>query len=121
MTPEQKKVLEYFKITKMKIEETPTLPDEEVMRDISIQLGQEFDELKEAFVYKDIGEIADALGDLLYIINGAATTCGIDLEPIFNEVHRSNMARVSPNLNAPKIWDILKTQKSLNDPLNSLE
>lgn len=38
-------------------------------------------------------EVADALGDLLYVVLGTAVSCGIDIEPIFHEIHRSNMSK----------------------------
>lgn len=38
-------------------------------------------------------EIADAIADLLYVVIGTAVAHGIDIEPIFNEVHRSNMSK----------------------------
>lgn len=37
---------------------------------------------------------ADALGDLLYVVFGAAVTFGIDMGPIFDEIHRSNMTKI---------------------------
>lgn len=37
--------------------------------------------------------VADALGDLLYVLLGTAVSCGIDLAPVFEEIHRSNMTK----------------------------
>lgn len=37
--------------------------------------------------------IADALADIKYVCEGAACSFGLDLEPIFNEVHSSNMTK----------------------------
>lgn len=38
-------------------------------------------------------EIADAIGDLLYVVLGTAVACGLDSEAIFKEIHRSNMTK----------------------------
>lgn len=38
-------------------------------------------------------EIADAIGDLLYVVLGTAVACGLDAELIFAEIHRSNMTK----------------------------
>lgn len=46
--------------------------------------------------YVDAGttvEIADAIGDLLYVVLGAACQHGIDIDPVFHEIHRSNMTK----------------------------
>jgi predicted HAD superfamily Cof-like phosphohydrolase len=40
------------------------------------------------------------LGDLLYVVYGAGVTCGIDLEQVFEEIHRSNMSKVGGYKNA---------------------
>jgi len=40
-------------------------------------------------------EVADALADLDYVIEGARLAFGIDGEPIADEVHRSNMAKAA--------------------------
>lgn len=75
------------------IENKPCLPDEKIT-DLRVSLiTEELDELVEAFDNYDIVEVADALGDLMYVILGAAVSCGIDLEPVFMEIHRSNMTK----------------------------
>jgi predicted HAD superfamily Cof-like phosphohydrolase len=38
--------------------------------------------------------IQDALGDLLYVVLGAAVRWNFDIEGIFNEVHRSNLSKL---------------------------
>ena len=42
---------------------------------------------------ESIPDLADAIADLLYVTIGAACTYGISLQPIWDEVHRSNMAK----------------------------
>lgn len=37
--------------------------------------------------------VADALADLLYVVYGAAVAYGINIDPVFGEVHRSNMTK----------------------------
>src|SRR5712675_2376139 len=39
-------------------------------------------------------EMADALADIQYVNDGTAVSLGIDLEPLGNEVHRSNMSKL---------------------------
>lgn len=45
----------------------------------------------------NIVEVADALGDLDYVVNGAALECGINLPAVTTEVHRSNMTKLGPD------------------------
>lgn len=40
---------------------------------------------------------ADALADIIYVCIGAANEMGIDLAAVWDEVHRSNMAKIGPN------------------------
>lgn len=40
-----------------------------------------------------IEDAADAIADLLYVVYGAAIAWGIRIDPIFGEVHRSNMTK----------------------------
>lgn len=61
-------------------------------------IWEELDEYAQA---GNIYSIADAIADLLYVVYGAAICHGLDMEPIFEEVHRSNMQK----LNGPKRAD----------------
>lgn len=56
-------------------------------------IKEEHKELEKALIDKDLLGITDALADLMYVVLGTACACGIDLEPIFAEVHRSNMSK----------------------------
>src|SRR6478736_6317969 len=42
----------------------------------------------------DLVEAADALGDIEYVVNGAAAGMGIDLPRVVAEIHRSNMTKL---------------------------
>lgn len=61
----------------------------------------EFDRLEKAIegiinggpLYVVLPEFVDALGDLEYVILGSACEVGVDLDPVFAEIHRSNMAK----------------------------
>jgi predicted HAD superfamily Cof-like phosphohydrolase len=50
-------------------------------------------EFLEAADKGDFVEMVDALADLLVVVYGAAIEMGVDLEPVFAEVHRSNMSK----------------------------
>ena len=60
-------------------------------------IAEELDELKEAVAANDLVGIADALGDLDYVVNGAAVEYGIVLPVITAEIHRSNMTKLGPD------------------------
>ena len=72
----------------------PTIVDAQT-RALRVRLIQEeFDELKEALAKNDLSSIAKEMADLLYVVYGTAVSYGIDMEPVFREVHRSNMSKV---------------------------
>lgn len=84
---------------------------EQKLRNLRIDLiEEELGELREALENQDIVEIADALGDLLYVVYGAGVTYGIDLEPIFEEIHRSNMSKGDPEIKIREDGKILKAK-----------
>lgn len=60
-------------------------------------IQEEIDEYRLACIDKDPIEIADAIGDMLYLVIGSAYKHGLDsdsLERIMNEIHRSNMSKL---------------------------
>jgi predicted HAD superfamily Cof-like phosphohydrolase len=74
--------------------EIPELPDANE-RQLRIKLlAEEFEEYMAAEADNDIVEVADALADIIYIACGTAASYGIDLDEVFKEVHRSNMAKL---------------------------
>lgn len=59
-------------------------------------LREEYLEWLQAVSERDMVETADALADMVYIIVGTALEFGIPLDRVWNEVQRSNMAKVDP-------------------------
>lgn len=74
--------------------EKPNLPNEQERHLRKVLLQEEFNEYVAAEQDNDIVEIADALADIIYIACGTAVAYGIPLDKIFDEVHRSNMAKL---------------------------
>lgn len=62
-------------------------------------MQEENDEYLEACKRGDIVEIADALGDKMYILFGSILKHGLQhkIEEIFDEIHRSNMSKLDNN------------------------
>jgi len=94
MSDAQTMVEEFHRTFDILVHPSPTVVDEQT-RELRIRLIQEeFEELKEALVRDDLESISKELADLLYVVYGTAVSYGIDLDPVFREVHRSNMSKV---------------------------
>ena len=68
--------------------------------DLRFRLMQEENlEYLEAAKNKDIVEVADALGDILYILCGTILTHGLQhkIVEVFNEIQRNNMSKLDIN------------------------
>lgn len=76
-------------------------------------MKEENDEYLDACKNGDLVEIADALGDKLYILCGTILKHGLQhkIEEVFNEIHRSNMSKLDEN-NQPIIREDGKILKS---------
>lgn len=51
-------------------------------------------ELADALWVNDIVEVADAIGDAVYVLYGMAIEFGIDLDRVIDEIHDSNMSKL---------------------------
>ena len=80
--------------------ETPTKLDPSTLLLRSRLLQEEVAEFTSAASRDDFVEMVDALCDILYVAYGAAVCLGVDLEPIFAEVQRSNMTKDGGGLDA---------------------
>ncbi|MBS1638017.1 MAG: nucleoside triphosphate pyrophosphohydrolase family protein [Bacteroidetes bacterium] len=62
-------------------------------------LKEENEEYLEAAQRGDIVEVADALGDILYIAFGTLLKHGLHhkIDEVFDEIHRSNMSKLDEN------------------------
>ncbi len=70
----------------------PLNPDEPILRARLIE--EETDETLAAIERGDLVEIADGIIDSLYVLIGTAVTYGISLDPLWDMVHESNMAKI---------------------------
>lgn len=94
MNEEQRMVEEFHSKFELRTAPAPAIPDE-ATRQLRVRLIQEeFDEVKEALARQDLNGIAKELADLLYVVYGTAVSYGIDMDPVFREVHRSNLSKV---------------------------
>ena len=87
-----------FHITfKIDFNENPTADLGESTHELRYNLmKEENDEYLEAVKNKDLAEIADALGDMMYILCGTIIEHGLQdkIEAVFDEIQRSNMSKL---------------------------
>ncbi|KAL0225314.1 hypothetical protein RCL1_003226 [Eukaryota sp. TZLM3-RCL] len=79
------------------LSETPNpalLSDEKLMKLRVDLISEELSEFQDAIKNRDFVEAADAIGDLLYVVYGAAACFGFDADKVFREIHRSNMTKL---------------------------
>jgi len=127
MTDEQSMVEEFHAKFDILVQGSPTAVGEDTKR-LRIRLIQEeFDELKEAMTEGNLAALAKEMADLLYVVYGTAVSYGIDMEPVFREVHRSNLSKVGgykredgkwvkpPTYSPADIESVLVTQLSASE------
>ena len=90
-------VKEFFTIFKISYREDPTAYLGETKSMLRYNLmKEENEEYLEAVQNNDLVEIADALGDMMYILCGTIIEHGLQhkMEAVFDEIQRSNMSKL---------------------------
>lgn len=90
------------------VNKRPTLVDPATFKLRYGLIWEELQEFVQAYENSVIVGVADALADLLYVVYGTAVSFGIDMQPIFQEVHRSNMTKGDPQVVKTPNGKILK-------------
>lgn len=120
----REQVLEFHRVFEHPTADKPTIPAEQRVRFRLRLIAEEFFELVKATVRGsndglfdaigdaedalqwaidqgpvnvDLVELADAMADLDYVVEGTRLEYGIDGRPVAAEVHRSNMAKLGPD------------------------
>lgn len=95
-------------------EPTPVLTEQELTLRYNL-MKEENEEYLEAAKNGDIVEIADALGDMLYILCGTINAHGLQehISAVFEEIQRSNMSKLDDN-GEPIYREDGKVMKSAN-------
>lgn len=57
-------------------------------------IREEVAELEKACAEHDLTETLDALADIIYVVQGMASSFGLNLDTAFDVVHKSNMSKV---------------------------
>ncbi len=93
MNGAQAQVLEFHRAMSLSAPEGPA-PLDSYNGELRVSLiDEEAAEFRAAWERRDRIAMIDALCDIVYVAYGAAVEMGIDLEPFFDEVHRSNMEK----------------------------
>jgi len=87
-------VREFHKEMDIHIGEFPRVPSGKT-KELRISLiEEEIGETLQALSEDNLVEIADGIIDSIVVLLGTAISYGIDVRPIWDEIHRSNMAKV---------------------------
>ncbi len=93
-------VAEFHRAFGLGIKEAPTaaLPLEKNLLRYKL-MREENEEYLDAASRGDLVEVADALGDMLYILCGTILEHGLQhkIETVFSEIQRSNMSKLGPD------------------------
>jgi len=95
-------VQQFHEAFKLGIKQVPTANLGEAKNKLRFDLmAEENEEYFEAAQNNDLVEVADALGDMLYILCGTILEHGMQykIEEVFNEIQRSNMSKLGADGN----------------------
>ena len=90
-------VTEFHKAFRLVVNNSPTIDIDESTMNLRFSLmDEENKEYLDAIKNNDMIEVADALGDMLYILCGTIITHGMQdvIDEVFEEIQRSNMSKL---------------------------
>ena len=87
-------IYDFHKVCGHHIGEKPSIPPVEVFKLRWNLIKEEMEETLEALFKDDLEKIADGIADSIVVLLGTAVSYGIDIRLIWDEVHRTNMAKV---------------------------
>jgi len=99
LNKQQEMVREFHEAFGHPVSDMPTNLPEETATLRHVLMLEELQEYRDAAEAGDIVEVADALADLAYVLLGTAVSHGIDLEPVFEIIHSSNLSKLDENGN----------------------
>lgn len=88
------KTLEWSEKFESHIQASPSFPPDNIIRLREKLISEEFEEYKEAVRQENVKEVASELADLLYVVYGTAIAFGIDIDAVFDEIHRANLTKL---------------------------
>lgn len=88
-------VQEFHEVFNHLVAETPILPNAATVLFRTNFIKEELDELADAVAENDIIGVADALGDIQYVLDGYFLNCGLHgkKDAILQAIHTSNMSK----------------------------
>ncbi len=114
-------VLDFHRKAKHHIEPFPRIPPDHVQRLRRKVIREEVNELLDGIDNNDLVEVADGCADAIVVIIGTAISYGIDLRPIWDEVHSCNMKKVGGKKREdgkslkPEGWQPPRIEELLNE------
>ena len=110
MNRSQINVRDFYKTYNYFMRDFPSCDLPSVVSDSVLKaIEEKREQLEDAIGFAEISDIALAIGELLYVSYAAAVSFGIDIEPIFAEVHRSKMTRKGGRLVGNKWVDSINS------------
>jgi predicted HAD superfamily Cof-like phosphohydrolase len=93
-------VSEFHKLFDAPILESPQIPNSDRYNLRISLIQEELNELKQAINDNSIVDVADALGDIQYVLSGAILEFGLgeNFKEIFDEIQRSNLSKACLNI-----------------------
>jgi predicted HAD superfamily Cof-like phosphohydrolase len=119
-------IMEFHRTFGHKIGAWPRIPKDSIRALRSKLIREEVNELLDGMDDSDLEKVADGAADAIVVILGTCVSYGIDIRPIWDEVHRTNMAKVGGKKRAdgktlkpegwkpPRIRELLDQQRKVS-------